>query len=79
MRWDARLAKTPASVRELGALVMGRFTLDSGLSPVRAGSRRFAPVRAGSRLVTRGSTVDSLRPIAPKWDSSHALLLWAQH
>jgi hypothetical protein len=26
--------------------------------------------------LTQGSTVENLRPIAPKWDASHTLLLW---
>ncbi|HWP08252.1 MAG TPA: hypothetical protein VNN72_21070, partial [Polyangiaceae bacterium] len=26
--------------------------------------------------ITSGSTVDNIRPIVPKWDSSHTLLLW---
>ncbi|HYP99078.1 MAG TPA: hypothetical protein VER96_10405 [Polyangiaceae bacterium] len=30
---------------------------------------RWAPL-------TQGSTVDNLRPIVPKWDASHTLLLW---
>jgi hypothetical protein len=26
--------------------------------------------------ITSGSTVDNIRPIVPKWDSTHTLLLW---
>ena len=28
--------------------------------------------------VTKTSTVDNLRPIVPKWDASHTVLLWMQ-
>ena len=28
--------------------------------------------------ITENSTVDQLRPIVPKWDSTHTLLLWMQ-
>jgi hypothetical protein len=26
--------------------------------------------------VTKGSTMDNLRPIVPKWDANHTALLW---
>jgi len=48
---------------------LGKHEIFEGVTCDGGATWHWAPL-------TRGSTVDNLRPIVPKWDASHTLLLW---
>ncbi|MEI9953659.1 MAG: hypothetical protein WDO74_32945 [Pseudomonadota bacterium] len=48
---------------------LAKHEIFEGVTCDEGATWRWAPL-------TRGSAVDNLRPIVPKWDASHTLLLW---
>jgi hypothetical protein len=54
-----------------GTTQLGKHELFAGVTCDDGASWTWAPL-------TQGSSADNLRPIVPKWDAGHTLLLWLQ-